>query len=88
VTRILEMAVIDPLGIHARPASTLSVAVKRSGAKMRIRFGDRSADASSVVQLLGLGARLGSKVKIEIEGDDEAADQAQSALSELFGPAT
>jgi phosphotransferase system HPr (HPr) family protein len=81
------MSVIDPLGIHARPASTLSVAVKKSGAKMRIRFGDRSADASSVVQLLGLGARLGSNVTIEIDGDDRSADTAQAALSELFAPA-
>ncbi len=80
------MSVIDPLGIHARPASTLSVAVKKSGAKMRIRFGDRSADASSVVQLLGLGARLGSKVTVEIDGDDASADTAQAALSELFAP--
>jgi phosphotransferase system HPr (HPr) family protein len=87
MNRVLQMAVVDPLGIHARPASTLSVAVKRSGAKMRIRFGDRSADAASVVQLLGLGARLGSVVSIEIEGEPQAADTAQAALSELFGPA-
>jgi len=86
VKRTLHMTVIDPLGIHARPASTLAVAVKRSGAAMRIRHGDRTADATSVVQLLGLGARMGSRVTVELDGDTAAADQAEAALSELFAP--
>jgi phosphotransferase system HPr (HPr) family protein len=86
--RVIEMTVIDTLGIHARPASTLAVAVKRSGATLRIRCGDRSADATSVVQLLSLGARHGSQVTIEIDGDDVGATTAESALSELFTRST
>jgi phosphotransferase system HPr (HPr) family protein len=83
--RVLQLKVVDPLGIHARPASTLALAVKRSGAKVRITSGTRSADASSVVQLLSLGAREGSPVTIEITGEDGAAGTLQSALGELFG---
>lgn len=82
--RTLELTVIDPLGIHARPASALALAIKRSGATMRMRFGEKLADGTSVVQMLGLGARAGSTVTIELDGDPAALDTAESALSELF----
>jgi phosphotransferase system HPr (HPr) family protein len=81
----LTMKVIDPLGIHARPASTLALAVKRSGARVRITAGDRSADATSVVQLLGLGAREGTDVTIDIAAEEAATAAVRSALRELFG---
>jgi phosphotransferase system HPr (HPr) family protein len=82
---LVTMKVVDPLGIHARPASALAIAVKRSGARMRISAGGRSADATSVVQLLGLGAREGTPVTIAITGDDASTETARDALRELFG---
>jgi phosphotransferase system HPr (HPr) family protein len=88
VTRTLELTVIDPLGIHARPASVLAIAVKRSGAKVRLHIENRIADGASVVQMLGLGARQGSNVTLEIEGDDDAVAAVESAFGKLFAPRT
>ena len=49
-----ELQIADSLGIHARPAAALAVAVRKSGARVTLRFGANSADATSVVRLLGL----------------------------------
>ena len=49
--RIVEdIQITDPLGIHARPAAALAVAVRKSGARVTLRFGQNSADAASVVR--------------------------------------
>lgn len=82
-----EIAVTDPLGIHARPAAALALAVGKSGARATLRFGTKSADAKSLVQLLSLGATLGSVVSAEIEGEDEAIAAVLTALREALSPA-
>ena len=49
--RIVEdIQITDPLGIHARPAAALAVAVRKSGAHVTLRFGQNTADAASVVR--------------------------------------
>ena len=79
--RIVEdIQITDPLGIHARPAAALAVAVRKSGARVTLRFGQNSADAASVVRLLGLGAGPRSRVTAEIEGEDDAVTAALAAL--------
>ncbi len=82
--RCVELVVADPMGIHGRPAGALAIAVARSGARVHLRCGARSADASSVIALLSLGARSGSYVVAEIEGDDVAIATVESALEEMF----
>lgn len=82
-----EVIVTDPLGIHARPAAALAVAVGRSGARVTLRCGAKSASGGSVVALLSLGAARGSRVTAEIEGDDDAIAAVSAALHEALCPA-
>jgi phosphotransferase system HPr (HPr) family protein len=87
VKRCVELVVADPMGIHGRPAGALAIAVTRSGARVHLRCGARSADASSVIALLSLGAKSGSHVVADIEGDDAAVAVVESALEEMFAKA-
>ena len=47
-----------------------------------IQSGDKSADGKSIMDLLMLGAPVGTEILLLINGDD--ADQATSALSDLI----
>ncbi len=80
----VELIVVDPMGIHGRPAGALAIAVAKSGARVRLRYGAKSADASSVIALLSLGARAGSAVVADIEGDAPAISAVERALAEMF----
>jgi phosphotransferase system HPr (HPr) family protein len=84
VNHSVELVVVDPMGIHGRPAGALAIAVAKSGARVRLRCGAKSADASSVIALLSLGARAGSAVTADIEGDGAAIDAVELALAEMF----
>jgi phosphotransferase system HPr (HPr) family protein len=82
----LEIVVTDPLGIHARPAAALAVAVGKSRARATLRYGAKEANAASVIQLLGLGATRDSLVTAEIEGDEAAIDAVSAALHAHLAP--
>ena len=81
-----EIVITDPLGIHARPAAALAIAVGKSGAHVTLRYGAKTADAKSLVQLLSLGATARSSVTAEIEGEDDAIVAAQLALQAHLAP--
>jgi phosphocarrier protein len=82
-----DIVVTDPLGIHARPAAALAVAVGRSGARATLHFNGKKANAASVVQLLQLGVTVNSRVSAEIEGEDVAIATVTAALREHLSPA-
>ena len=81
-----EIQITDPLGIHARPAAALAVAVRKSGALVTLRLGARSAEATSVVRLLGLGAGPRALITAEVEGDEAAVAAALAALHAHLRP--
>ncbi len=76
----MTIVVKDPLGIHARPAASLSVAISKIGARVLVRFGDRSADPKSIIQMLALGATFGSELTLEIEGNDQQVQEVRSVV--------
>ncbi|WP_135229555.1 phosphoenolpyruvate--protein phosphotransferase [Deinococcus fonticola] len=70
-----QVTLPNPLGMHARPATMLAGLVKKSGAKVRLSrdaalSGGRSADATKLMELLGLGLNRGST--ITVSSDSEA----------------
>jgi phosphoenolpyruvate-protein phosphotransferase len=74
--------ILDPDGLHARPAAVLAACARRFQAETRLRRGDSVANARSVVAIMGLSTRNGDEVLIEARGADAAA--ARAALSELL----
>lgn len=73
----------DPLGIHARPAGALVKAAKPfAGTVISVAKGDRSARATQLMKLMGLGIKAGDTVTVTAEGPDEAA--AAAAMEAFF----
>ncbi|MFL5734972.1 MAG: HPr family phosphocarrier protein [Chloroflexia bacterium] len=78
------ITITDPVGLHARPAAVLVQAAGRYKSKVRLEFGNKQADARSIVQLLGLGVRQGSSVTVVAEGTD-SEEALAAVLSVLAG---
>ncbi|GAB3157393.1 dihydroxyacetone kinase phosphoryl donor subunit DhaM [Myceligenerans halotolerans] len=69
----------NPLGLHARPAALVSRKVAELGASVLVD----GVDASSVLQLMALGATQGRELTITVSGQDAAG--AAEALAEMIG---
>jgi phosphocarrier protein FPr len=72
----------SPHGLHARPSTLLVETAKRFKSEIAVRFGEKTANAKSVVSLLRLGATGGSELTISADGPDAA--QALAAIAEAF----
>ncbi len=68
-------------GLHARPASDIIQIAKQFHARIEIQANRRKAQATSLIELLGLAARKGSTLVIRTSGQD--AQAALDALSKL-----
>lgn len=69
-------------GLLIRPASKLASTAKKYLSNVRVVFGEREADARSVVGIIGLGARNGDPVRIRAKGAD--ANTAVAELADLI----
>jgi phosphocarrier protein HPr len=65
--------IIDPLGMHARPATALLKLSRQYKSAIVIRKDGRSVPVKSMLNLLALGIKFGDKITVEIEGEDEPA---------------
>jgi len=79
-----NLTVIDPAGLHARPAARFVQIANRFGSRIVIRHADREADAKSLIALLGLTLRPESVITLVAEGPD--AEAALAALTEELTP--
>ncbi len=69
----LEVEVLDPIGLHARPAGQIVKLVKESGLEVTIgRPGEEFAKANSALRLMALKIKTGETLTVEIETSDEA----------------
>ena len=69
----MEWTVDYPSGLHARPASAWVEAARAAGTPVRVRHGDETADARSLVGLLQLGLKAGDTVTVSTAGADAPA---------------
>jgi phosphotransferase system HPr (HPr) family protein len=69
----LEVEVLDPIGLHARPASQIVKLVKESELDVQIgRPGEEFVKAKSALMLMSLKIKTGEKLTVTVETDDEA----------------
>ena len=68
--------ITDPVGIHARPAGLLAKAAKALESTVTITKGEKSAAATKLMAVMGLGVKTGETITFTIEGGDEAASAA------------
>ncbi|MCR5585917.1 MAG: HPr family phosphocarrier protein [Lachnospiraceae bacterium] len=77
-----DYVITDEVGIHARPAGLLARAVKALGATVTITKGDKSADATRLMALMGMGIKKGDTITVSVEGDNE--DAAAEEIEKFF----
>lgn len=66
-----DYVITDEVGIHARPAGILVKEAKKYASKITVKKGEKSAEATKLMALMGLGVKQGDTVTIEVDGDDE-----------------
>lgn len=76
-----EVTLQHEAGLHARPAALFVKAASRFASTITVRAGEKQANAKSIIQVLGLGARQGTTITITANGADEA--DAVAALTSL-----
>jgi phosphocarrier protein HPr len=80
LTRCLDVG--NELGLHARVAARIAETVQRFDCRVMLVKDGVEADGASILSILTLDAPCGSRLTAEASG--EQADQALSALEELF----
>jgi phosphocarrier protein HPr len=77
-----EVQVVDPIGLHARPASQIVKIVKDSGLEVLIgKPGEEPAKANSALRLLALKVSTGQTLVVHVPTDDEQL--AKKMISEI-----
>ncbi|MCA2223858.1 MULTISPECIES: HPr family phosphocarrier protein [Nonomuraea] len=76
------VTVASASGLHARPAKLFVQEAVRLGVPVRIRVGEKSVPANSMLGVLSLGATQGTEVTLE--SDAPGADAALDALVALL----
>lgn len=77
-----EYTITDPVGIHARPAGLLAKQAKTLDSTITIaKANGKSAVATKLMALMGLGIKQGDTVSVTVEGGSE---EANAATMELF----
>ena len=73
-----EIIIMNPQGLHARPAALFVQIASRFNAKINVKKDGEKVNGKSIMGILMLAAQSKSKITIEADGDD-----AQQAIDEL-----
>ncbi len=73
MTETREVVITNSQGLHARPAAVLVETMKGFDAKLSISVGSKTADCSSIMSVLALGAGSGSTAVLEADGPEAVA---------------
>ncbi len=69
---ILKIKIIDPIGLHARPASLVVQEANKWDSEIKINASNnRTANLKSIMSVMALGVKTGEEITIEASGKDE-----------------
>jgi len=77
-----EFIIVDPVGLHARPATLLVNEASKFASEAKILVGDKEANLKSIMGVMSLGIANGVEFSIETEGSD--AEEALSAIAKVI----
>lgn len=69
----ITVKIIDPIGLHARPASKITNEASKYKSDIKILMDGKTANAKSLINLMALGVKKNNKIEIQAKGLDEAA---------------
>jgi phosphocarrier protein HPr len=73
-----SVRIINPFGLHARPAAQLVKMASRFVCEVQVGKDDLDVNAKSIMGVLMLAAEHGSEIRIRCEGED-----AEEAVNEI-----
>ena len=79
---VTKTEIINKYGLHMRPAGEVADVASGFKSSIKIITKDREANAKSMMDLVMLGAKKGTKITIEADGED--ADKAVIGIKELI----
>jgi phosphocarrier protein HPr len=76
--------IVDPVGMHARPAGLLAKEAAKYQSIVTVVKGEKKADTRRLMALMGLGIKQGETIAVRVEGPDEdtAAPAVEKYLTE------
>lgn len=80
--KTLSVTIVDPIGIHARPASAIAQTASKFKSNVTFKSNDKKGNAKSVINLMALGIKKDATIEIIVEGEDE--QKAIDAIKELM----
>ncbi|HEX9663821.1 MAG TPA: HPr family phosphocarrier protein [Candidatus Binatia bacterium] len=79
---IKKLEIQNKLGLHARAAALFVQTVNKFSSQVTVSNDGQAADGRSIMDMLTLGAAQGSKIQVEVTGED--ADKALRAIEKLL----
>ena len=73
-----DVVVMNPQGLHLRPATEFARIAHSSGCRIRVLYGEAEGDGASVLELAMMAIRPGAELRIEATGPG-----CQAALADL-----
>lgn len=70
---VKEIIVKNPLGLHARPAAMFVQIASRYNSAVTVQKDNEKVNGKSIMGILTLGVQPGTKVILEIDGEDAEA---------------
>jgi phosphocarrier protein HPr len=67
-----EYIILDPQGIHARPAASLIKLTKNYKSNFDLKKDDKIVRLNSMLNILSMGIKGGETIAVLIDGEDEA----------------
>ena len=78
----ISVTVIDPVGLHARPATVAVNAASKFKCEVKVAYKGRTVNMKSIMGVMSLVIQQGAEIKITANGDDAA--QALAAIEETM----
>ena len=67
----INVLVVDPVGLHARPATVAVNAASKFKCDVKVSFKERSVNMKSIMGVMSLGIPTQSEITITFDGENE-----------------
>lgn len=69
-----KITVVNPSGLHARPAGELAKICSKCNSDIVIKVGERVINPKSILILMSAAIRCGTEIEVECSGETEKED--------------
>lgn len=78
----ISVTVVDPVGLHARPATVAVNAASKFKSEVKVSYKGRAVNMKSIMGVMSLGIPTQSEITVTCDGDDE--DIAVKTIEEVL----